>query len=351
MRSDEQFLGVERTLQRAWAKGAGLIDEEFERPMIAVVNTYQEFSPENVHLRQVGEAVKSGIRMAGGTPCEFNTFHVTDSETFASVGMRYVLPSRDLVADMIELMVEGHRFDAMVLIGSGDKVVPGMVMAAARIDVPAIMLYGGPTKAGIYKNRKVFLETVYDAVGEHLLGKLHEDDLKGLENNHFPFAGACDTATSGNTAGIYTEALGLALPHSGTLPAGSNYQLRAAKYTGMRIMELVEQDLRPSKILTREAFENAMRVGMAVGGSTNMVLHMIAMAKEAGVQVSFETWDRLSRETPTLVKLAPSGPWGVTELGEAGGVPAVMKALDDLIHPETLTVCGRRRVSWSVKPR
>ena len=341
MRSDEQFLGVERSLQRAWAKGAGLIDEEFERPMIAVVNTYQEFSPENVHLRQVGEAVKSGIRMAGGTPCEFNTFHVTDSETFASVGMRYVLPSRDLVADMIELMVEGHRFDAMVLIGSGDKVVPGMVMAAARIDVPAIMLYGGPTKAGIYKNRKVFLETVYDAVGEHLLGKLHEKDLKGLEDNHFPFAGACDTATSGNTAGIYTEALGLALPHSGTLPAGSNYQLRAAKYTGMRIMELVEQDLRPSKILTREAFENAMRVGMAVGGSTNMVLHMIAMAKEAGVQVSFETWDRLSRETPTLVKLAPSGPWGVTELGEAGGVPAVMKALDDLIHPETLTVCGK----------
>ncbi len=144
MRSDEQYLGIERSLQRAWAKGAGLIDEEFERPMIAVVNTCQEFSPENIHLRQVGDAVKAGIRMAGGTPCEFNTFHVTDSETFASVGMRYVLPSRDLVADMIELMVEGHRFDAMVLIGSGDKVVPGMVMAAARLDLPSILLYGGP---------------------------------------------------------------------------------------------------------------------------------------------------------------------------------------------------------------
>ena len=341
VRSDRQYLGVERSLQRAWAKGAGLIDEEFERPMIAVVNTYQEFSPENVHLRQVGDAVKSGIRMAGGTPCEFNTFHVTDSETFASVGMRYVLPSRDLVADMIELMVEGHRFDAMVLIGSGDKVMPGMVMAAARLDVPAIMIYGGPTKAGIYKGRKVFLETVYDGVGEYLLGKIRAEDLKGLEDNHFPFAGACDTATSGNTAGIYTEALGLSLPHSGTYPAGSNYQLRAAKYTGMRIMDLVEKDLRPSRILTQQAFENAMRVGMAVGGSTNMVLHMIAMAKEAGVEVSFETWDRLSRETPTLVKLAPSGPWGVTELGEAGGVPAVMKALGDLIHPETTSVSGK----------
>lgn len=340
VRSDEQYLGIERSLQRAWAKGAGLIDEEFEQPMIAVVNTCQEFSPENVHLRQVGDAVKAGIRMAGGTPCEFNTFHVTDSETFASVGMRYVLPSRDLVADMIELMVEGHRFDAMVLIGSGDKVVPGMVMAAARLDLPSILLYGGPTRAGVYRNRKVFLETVYDGIGEHLLGKLSEEDLKGLEDNHFPFAGACDTATSGNTAGIYTEALGLALPTSGTLPAGSNFQLRAAKYTGMRIMELVKEDLRPSRILTQDAFHNAMRVGLAVGGSTNMVLHMIAMAKEAGVEVTFDTWDRLSRETPTLVKLAPSGPWGVTDLGDAGGVPAVMKALGSLIHPETATVSG-----------
>ena len=341
MRSDKQFLGIERSLQRAWAKGAGLIDEEFERPMIAVVNTYQDFSPENVHLRQVGDAVRAGIRMAGGTPCEFNTFHVTDSETFASVGMRYVLPSRDLVADMIELMVEGHRFDAMVLIGSGDKVVPGMVMAAARLDLPSIVLYGGPTRAGIHANRKVFLETVYDGVGEFLAGKLSREDLKGLEDNHFPFAGASDTATSGNTAGIYTEALGLALPGSGTLAAGSNFQIRAAKYTGMRIMELVKEDLRPSRVLTAAAFENAMRVGMAVGGSTNMVLHMIAMAKEAGVEVTFDTWDRLSRETPTLVKLAPSGPWGVTELGDAGGVPALMKSLGDLIHPHTLTVAGR----------
>ena len=284
MRSDEQYLGIERSLQRAWAKGAGLIDEEFEQPMIAVVNTNQEFSPENVHLRQVGEAVKTGIRMAGGTPCEFNTFHVTDSETFASVGMRYVLPSRDLVADMIELMVEGHRFDAMVLIGSGDKVMPGMIMAAARLDIPAIVLYGGPTKAGVYKNRERYFSRLSTTASASIfLGRLPKQDLKGLEDNHFPFSGACDTATSGNTAGIYTEALGLSLPHSGTFPAGSNYQLRAAKYTGMKIMEMVRDDLRPSDILTRYSFENAMRVGLAVGGSTNMVLHMIAMAKEAGL--------------------------------------------------------------------
>lgn len=340
-RSERQFQGVERSLQRAWIKGAGFTDEELQRPLIAVVNTYQDFSPENYHLRNVADAVKTGIRMAGGTPCEFNTFHVTDSETFASVGMHYVLPSRDVVADMIELMVEGHRFDAMVLIGSGDKVMPGMVMAAARLDLPAIMIYGGPTKAGLYKGQKVFLETVYDAVGEHIRGKISAEDLKGLEDNHFPFSGACDTATSGNTAGIYTEALGLALPGTGTMPAGSNYQLRAAKYTGMRIMELLKDDIRPSKILTQDAFENAMRVGMAVGGSTNMVLHFIAMAVEAGVDVNFDTWDQLSRVSPTLVKLAPSGPWGVTEMGEAGGVPAVMKALGSRINGSCLTVSGK----------
>jgi dihydroxy-acid dehydratase len=341
-RSELQFTGIDRSLQRAWAKGAGLIDEEFERPMVAVVNTYQDFSPENIHLRQVAEAVCAGVRMAGGTPCMFNTFHVTDSETFASVGMRYVLPSRDVIADMIELMVEGHRLDAMVLIGSGDKVVPGMVMAASRLDLPSILLYGGPTAAGRYNGRKIFLETVYDGVGEHLAGKLSSADLKQLEDHHFPFAGACDTATSGNTAGIYTEALGLALPGSGTLPAGSNYQLRAAKYTGMRIIDLIAQDVRPSRILTKESFENAMRVGLAVGGSTNMVLHLIAMGKEAGIEVTFETWDALSRTTPTLIKLAPSGRWGVTDLNDAGGVPAVMKMLGERINKHSLTVSGER---------
>jgi dihydroxy-acid dehydratase len=339
-RSQHQFTGVERSLQRAWAKGAGLIDEEFQQPMIAVVNTYQDFSPENSHLRQVSEAVCAGVRMGGGTPCMFNTFHVTDSETFASVGMRYVLPSRDVVADMIELMVEGHRFDAMVLIGSGDKVMPGMVMAASRLNLPAIMIYGGPTAAGVHKGKKVFLETVYDGVGEHIRGELSAEDLKAYEDHHFPFSGACDTATSGNTAGIYTEALGLALPGSGTLPAGSNYQLRAAKYTGKRIMELLKHNIRPSDILTKDAFENAMRVGMAVGGSTNMVLHMIAMAKEAEIDVSFETWDALSRTTPTLVKIAPSGPWGVTDVNTAGGVPALLKALGGIVHRDCISVSG-----------
>lgn len=339
-RSKLQYTGVERSLQRAWMKGAGFIDEEFDQPMIAVVNTCQDFSPENVHLRQVGEAVCAGIRMRQATPCMFNTFHVTDSETFASVGMRYVLPSRDVVADMIELMVEGHRFDAMVLIGSGDKVVPGMLMAALRLNIPAILLYGGPTVAGRHHGRKVFLETVYDGVGEYLRGELSREDLKAFEDHHFPFAGACDTATSGNTSGMFAEALGMSLPGSSTLPAGSNYQLRMAKYTGQRIVELLRDDVKPGSIITEQALHNAIRVSLAVGGSTNMVLHSIAIGREAGIPITFDTWDELSRTTPTLVKLAPSSDIGVTELNAAGGIPAVLDHLGVLIDGDCRTVSG-----------
>ncbi|MEM8985407.1 MAG: dihydroxy-acid dehydratase [Pseudomonadota bacterium] len=342
MRSRKQFIGVERSLQRSWIKGAGFTDEELERPLIGVVNTYQDFSPENFHLRILGDAIKAGVRMAGGTPAEFNAFHVTDSEAFAAASMRYVLPSRDVVADLVELMMLGHGFDAMVLLGSGDKPMPGMAMAAARLDVPSIVVYGGPTPYGVYDDKKVFLETVYDGVGEYQRGVISEETLKGYEDALFPGPGACDTATSGNTAGMYIEALGLSLPGSGTLPAASNPQIRAAKAAGIRIMELLRDDVRPSKILTRAAFENAMRVAMAVGGSTNMVLHFIAIAKEAGVEgVDFDLFDALGRTTPTLTKLAPSGPWGVTELGAAGGVPGVMKALGDLIHGDTMTVSGK----------
>jgi len=341
MRSQEQFAGIQRSLQRAWIKGAGFTDEELSRPLIAIANTYQDFAPENVHLRVLGDAVKAGVRMNGGTPMEFNAFHVTDSEAFAARSMRYVLPSRDVVADLVEMMAEGHGVDALVLLASGDKPTPGMVMAAARLDLPAILLYGGPTRHGLYDGKKLFLETVYDGVGEVVRGELSEDTLRHWEDALFPGPGACDTATSGNTAGIYTEALGLALPGTGTLPAGSNAQIRAAKQTGMRVVDLLRDNIRPSDILTQDAFENALRVALAVSGSTNLVLHLIAMAKEAGARIDFDTIDRLGRETPTLAKLAPSGPWGVTELGDAGGVPAVLRELGDLIHRDALTVSGK----------
>ena len=212
MRGRQQFLGIRRTLQRAWIKGAGLIDEELERPLVGVVNTYQDFSPENVHLRTIGEAVKAGIRMSGGTPMEFNAFHVTDSEAFGAESMRYVLPSREIISDLVELMVMGHGLDAMVLLASGDKVCPGMAMAAARLDIPTILLYGGPTPYGQYDGKKLFLETVYDGVAETLRGSLAPETLREYEDGLFPGPGACDTATSGNTAGMYLRRSGYHCP-------------------------------------------------------------------------------------------------------------------------------------------
>lgn len=341
MRSTEQFAGTDRSLQRAWIKGAGFTDEELSQPLVMIANTYQDFSPENAHLRTIVDAVKSGVRMAGGTPIEFNTFHVTDSEAFAARSMRYVLPSRDVVADSIELMAEGHGVDALVLLPGGDKPTPGMVMAAARLNLPSILLYAGATPYGVHRGKKLFLETVYDGVGEVVRGEVDAATLKCWEDELFPGPGAGDTLTSGNTAGIYCEALGMSLPHTGTLSAGSNSQIRAAKYTGMRIVELLRSDVRPRDILTAEAFENALRVALAVSGSTNLVLHFIAMAKEAGIELDFDTIDRIGRQTPTLAKLAPSGPWGVTELHAAGGVPAVLAELGDLIDKSTITVSGQ----------
>ena len=241
MRSTEQFAGLDRSLQRAWIKGAGFTDEELAQPLVLIANTYQDFSPENSHLRQVVDAVKAGVRMAGGTPLEFNTFHVTDSEAFAARSMRYVLPSRDVVADSIELMAEGHGVDGLVLLTGGDKPTPGMVMAAARLDLPSILLYAGSTEHGLYRGKKLFLETVYDGVGEVVRGEIDETTLKHWEDELFPGPGAGATLTSGNTAGIYTEALGMSLPGSGTLAAGTNAQLRAAKYTGMRAVDLIRR--------------------------------------------------------------------------------------------------------------
>jgi dihydroxy-acid dehydratase len=341
MRSRDQFEGTDRSLQRAWIKGAGFTDEELAQPLVLIANTYQDFSPENAHLRTLVDAVKTGVRMRGATPIEFNTFHVTDSEAFAARSMRYVLPSRDIVADSIELMAEGHGVDALVLLSGGDKPTPGMMMAAARLNLPAIMLYAGATPYGVYRGKKLFLETVYDGVGEVVRGDLDEVTLKHWEDELFPGPGAGDTLTSGNTAGIYCEALGMSLPHTGTLSAGCNNQIRAAKYTGMRIVELLRDDIRPRDIMTAEAFENALRVSLAVSGSTNLVLHFIAMAKEAGIELDFDTIDRVGRTTPTLAKLAPSGPWGVTELHAAGGVPAVLAELGDLVDKSTITVSGK----------
>ncbi len=339
--SERQFRGLDRAPQRSWIKGAGFIQEELERPLVGVVNTYQDFAPENVHLRAVADGVKAGVRMAGGTPLEFNAFHVTDGEAEAGDSMRYVLPSRELISDLVELMVRGHGLDAMVMLPSGDKVVPGMLMAAFRLDIPTVVLYGGPTPAVVYNGKKLFYEDVFEAIGKVKRGLMSEEELRQYEDLLFPGPGAVSTASSGNTLGMIAEALGLSLPHTSTLPAASNMQLRAAKYAGLRIMQLLQQNLTPSKLVTEASFENAIRAAMAVSGSLNMILHVMAIAREAGMAITLETFDRLSRSTPTLVAISPSGPWGVTDLHFAGGVPAVLKELGDAIHAECRTVSGQ----------
>ena len=246
--------------------------------------------------------------MAGGTPLEFNAFHVTDGEAEAGDSMRYVLPSRELIADLVELMVRGHGIDAVVMLPSGDKVVPGMLMAAFRLDLPAIVLYGGPTPPGMYRGKKLFYEDVFEGVGKVKRGLMSGEELRQYEDLLFPGPGAVSTASTGNTLGMIAEALGLSLPHGSTLPAASNMQLRAAKYTGLRITELLSQGHRPSTLVTEASFENAIRAAMAVSGSLNMILHVMAIAREAGVSVTLETFDRMSRSTPTLVAISPSGP-------------------------------------------
>jgi len=341
-KSKERFDGVERAPQRSWLKGAGIIDEEIERPLIAVVNSWEEIAPENIHLDKVSGAVKAGVRMAGGTPLEFNTVHVVDGEAEGGTSMRYVLPSRDLIADTVEVMIEAHAFDGMVMIGCGDKVTPGMLMAAIRLDVPCIFLYGGPTEAGLYKNRKrIFFETVFEGIGEVKRGVLTEKELREYEELVFPGPGACSLASSGNTMGMVAEVLGFSLPYTSTIPAGTTTQLKVAKRVGMQIMKLVDDQLTPSKFLKRESFENAIRYINAVSGSLNVPMHLLAIINEAGVDIGLETFQHLGRTTPTLCALMPSSPVTIPDLDRAGGVPAVLKELGELIHKGCLTVTGK----------
>ena len=339
-RSKTAYTGVEAAAARAWLKAAGITDAELERPLVAIVNSWGELAPENYHLHLVGDAVKAGVRMAGGTPLEFNTIHVVDAVVMALEGMRSVLPSRELVADSVEVMVHAHQFDGMVMIAAGDKVVPGMVMAAARLDVPTIAMYGGVTGSGKYKGEAVKLEEMWEAIGAFTAGKISEDDLKGLEDNVFPGFGGGAGCYTGNTMGMLTEAMGMSLPGSSTLTAATPFQLRAAKETGMQIVRLIESGITPSKIMTRDALRNAIRASVAIGGSTNSVLHILAIANEAETGIGLEDFEELSRETPCLAHLAPSGPHGLEEFHDAGGIPALLKELGNLVTSDCLTVTG-----------
>jgi len=343
MRSDQVKKGSERAPHRSLFYANGLTAEELNRPIIGIANAFNEIVPGHTHLDKIAEAVKAGVRMAGGTPLEFNVIGVCDGIAMGHGGMNYSLPSRELVADSVESMVIGHAFDGIVFIPNCDKIVPGMLMAAGRVNVPAIFVSGGPMMAGRYNGEEIDLKTMFEAVGAYRAGKMSEEEVRELEFAACPGCGSCAGLFTANTMNCLTEALGMGLPGNGTIPAVTGARLRLAKQAGMQILNLVADDVRPRDIMTLDAFENAIATDMAIGGSTNTVLHLPAVAHDAGITLPLDLYNEISDRTPYLVKLSPAGPHHMQDLDEAGGIPAVMGSLLEagLIHGELPTVTGK----------
>jgi dihydroxy-acid dehydratase len=323
---------LDRIFARSWYAGAGKTAAELDRPLVAIANSWNEIAPENVHLAGVAAAVKAGVRAGGGTPLEFNVIHATDVIAMASDGMRYVLPSRDVIADAVEIMLEAHAFDAVVLIPGGDKVAPGMVMGALRCGVPTVSVYTGTTELGRFGDRLVSWETVFEAIGERRRGAITDADVEGIVAAQMPGPGGGASAYTGNTMGVALEALGLSIPGSSTVPACSSEQIRLAWAAGAAIVAAIERGTVISDIVTSAALSNAARVVVAVAGSTNAALHLPAIAAEAGLSFGFDDLDAISSSTPTLVNLRPSGEVSLPEFHRAGGVPGVIESLGDLIE-------------------
>ncbi len=343
MKSDIVKKGVERAPHRSLFKAMGYTDEEISRPLIGVVNSKSEIIPGHIHLDNIAEAVKAGIRMAGGTPVEFGAIGVCDGIAMGHTGMKYSLATRELIADSCEAMGLAHSFDGMVFIPNCDKIVPGMLMAAARINVPAVVISGGPMLSVQRNGRQLDFNSMMEAVGAFKAGKITQEEICDLEDHACPGCGSCSGMFTANSMNCLTEVLGMGLPGNGTIPAVYAERIRLAKTAGMKIMELVEKDIKPSDILTREAFENALAVDMALGCSTNSVLHLPAIANEAGVEINLDIINEISGRVPNLCKLSPAGHHHVQDLYAAGGVQAVMKELckKDLIHVGLLTVTGK----------
>ncbi len=333
--------GVEKAPHRSLFKAVGLSEEDLNKPLIAVVNSWNEIVPGHIHLDKIASFVKKGIKEAGGTPLEFNTIAICDGIAMGHKGMLYSLPSRELIAASVESMIQAHMFDAMVLIASCDKILPGMMMAAARINIPTVFVTGGNMLPGIYKGEKVGVSSVFEAVSLVKAGKMSLNEIKELESFACPGAGSCSGMYTANTVSCLIEALGMSLPYCGATPAVNALKYRLAEESGRKVVELLERNIKPSDILTDEAFENAVRVDMALGGSTNSVLHLMAIAHETGVKLPLEKFDELSRETPHLCNMNPAGPYFLSDLFEAGGVPALMKELKPLLNLNVLTVTGK----------
>jgi dihydroxy-acid dehydratase len=339
--SNDIISDISRAPQRAYLNALGLTQEEFEKPFIAVINTWNEMSLPNFHLRSIAESVKAGILAGGGVPFEFNTIAVSDGYTEAHEGMHYVLASREIIADSIEVVMKAHRIDGMVLVASGDKPIPAAMMAMMRLDVPSVLINGGNMLPGKFKGQIISFTDVMESVGQYYKGKISEADVHKMEQMALP--------SPGDGAGMYTpgtmaclcEAMGLSLPYSSTVPAMTSKKLRDARASGILCCKLVTEGLTPRRIVTQKSLENAIRVGMAISGSTNMVLHLLAVAREAGLELSLETFNRISEKTPTLCPIDPAGPYRLCDLDAAGGIPAVMQRLRRQLHLDEIGVTGK----------
>ena len=341
-RSDAITAGPSRAPARAMLKAVGFTDEDLRRPIIGVANTWIEIGPCNYHLRDLGEQVKAGIRAAGGTPMEFNTVSISDGITMGSEGMKASLVSREVVADSIELVARGNLFDGLVILVGCDKTVPGGVMALVRLNTPGLVLYGGSIAPGRWEGRDVTIQDVFEAVGAHAAGKLTDAQLGALENSACPGPGACGGQFTANTMSMVCELLGVSPLSANGVPAMVAEKGDAARRAGQLVMELVRTDLRPRQIVTRAAVENAIAGVAATGGSTNAVLHLLAIAHEAGVDLEIDDFDRISERTPLLADLKPGGRFVATDLYRAGGIGLVAKRLREtgLLHRDALTVTG-----------
>ena len=343
MRSDAVKKGIAQAPQRSLMRALGLTEEEMKKPLVGIVSSYNEIVPGHMNLDKITEAVKMGVAMAGGTPIVFPAIAVCDGIAMGHIGMKYSLVTRDLIADSTECMAMAHQFDALVCIPNCDKNVPGLLMAAARVNVPTVFVSGGPMLAGHVKGEKRSLSSMFEAVGSYAAGTMTEEDVYDFECNACPTCGSCSGLYTANSMNCLTEVLGLGLKGNGTIPAVYSERLRLAKRAGMQVMELLKQNIRPRDIMTKEAFLNALTVDMALGCSTNSMLHLPAIAHEAGVELNPEMANAISEKTPNLCHLAPAGYHYIEELNEAGGVYAVMNELNKLglLHTECMTATGK----------
>ena len=343
MRSDNVTKGVERAPNRSLFYALGYTKEELERPLIGVVCSYNEIVPGHMNLDKIAEAVKAGVRAAGGTPVEFPAIAVCDGIAMGHIGMKYSLVTRDLIADSTECLAKAHAFDALVMVPNCDKNVPGLLMAAARINVPTVFVSGGPMLAGHVQGHKTSLSSMFEAVGAYTAGTMTEEEVREYECKACPTCGSCSGMYTANSMNCLTEVLGMGLQGNGTIPAVYSDRLKLAKHAGMQVMEMYRRNIKPSDIMTEAAFRNALTMDMALGCSTNSMLHLPAIAYEAGVELNVDIANELSAKTPNLCHLAPAGPTYIEDLNEAGGIYAVMKEISKLglLNLDCMTVTGR----------